>query len=108
MDGAGVAGPVATLSPQVLPATGRHVHPRFAAGPFYFRSRTLSPPAGLPLLALRDLHRAPLPAAVLVGGEDRWTSGDPRLDAALAREAARRGYVPIPVAGTPFRLWVRR
>jgi 4-amino-4-deoxy-L-arabinose transferase-like glycosyltransferase len=108
MDRTGVAGPVATLSPQVLPATGRRVDPRFAAGPFYFRSRTLSPPAGLPLLALRDLHRAPLPAAVLVGGEDRWTSGDPRLDAALAREAARRGYVPIPVAGTPFRLWVRR
>jgi 4-amino-4-deoxy-L-arabinose transferase-like glycosyltransferase len=108
MDRAGVAGRVATLSPQWLPATGRSVDPRFAAGPFYFRSRTLRPPAGLPLLALPDLPSAPLPAAVLIGGEDRWTSGDPRLDRALEQDVARRGYARRLIPGTPFRLWIRR
>lgn len=107
LDKAGVPGPVATLSPQFLPAAGRLPDPRFAAGPFWFRTRTLTPPATLPLLGRRDLARAPLPRAVLTGGEDSWTSGDPQLDLALEREAARRGYRRVEVGGTRLRLWVK-
>lgn len=110
MDAEHVTGAVATLSPQFLPATGRLPDPRFATGPFYFRSRTLYPPGGeaaLRLLSKGALARAPLPRAVLTGGEGRWTSGDDRLDATLAREAARRGYRRVPVTGTHFTLWVR-
>lgn len=107
MDAANVAGPVATLSPQFLPATGRLPDPRFAPGPFWFRNHALSAPAGLPLLARRDLPVAPLPRTILIGGEGRWTSGDDRLDRALEAEAARRGYRRTPVPGTPFRLWTR-
>ena len=95
MDAAGVRGPIATLSPQFLPFTRRLPDPRFATGPFYFRSRGLRPPSGeaaLHLVSQRLLPGTPLPAAVLVGGEGRWTAGDDRLDAALAAEAARRGY----------------
>lgn len=106
MDSAGVASPVATLSPQFLPATGRLPDPRFATGPFWFRSRALAAPPGVPLLARRDLQAAPLPTAILVGGEGRWTSGDERLDLLLEAEAARRGYRRVPVARTRFRLWI--
>ena len=95
MDRAGVAGPVATLSPQFLPFTGRLPDPRFATGPFYFRSHTLMPPGGEAarrLVSRRALPCTPLPAAILTGGEGGWTSGDDRLDAALARVAEQRGY----------------
>ena len=102
-----VVGPIATLSPQFLPRAAAMPDPRFATGPFYFRSRRLAPPPGLPLLARGDLARAPLPPTVLAGGEAGWSSGDARLDAALEAEVARRGYRRVAVAGTSFRLWLR-
>lgn len=102
-----IISPVATLSPQFLPRARAMPDPRFAAGPFLFRSRHLFPPPGLPLITRGDLRRVALPAAVLAGGEDGWTSGDPRLDRALEAEAARRGYRRRQVTGTPWRLWVR-
>ncbi len=108
MDAGDAAGPVATLSPQFLPRAGRMLDPRFAPGPFWFRNRHLTAPAGLPLVAARDLPGVALPPTVLVGGEDGWTSGNGRLDRALESEAARRGYRRVAVAGTPFRLWLRR
>ena len=95
MDHAGVAGPVATLSPQFLPFTGRLPDPRFATGPFYFRSSTLRPPGGEAaqhLISWRSLPGTPLPHAILIGGEGKWTSGDDRLDVAIARVAEQRGY----------------
>lgn len=107
MEAANVTGPVATLSPQFLPRARRAPDPRFAAGPFYFRGHHLSPPPGLPLVARGDLARVALPPTILAGGEDAWTSGDGRLDAALEGEAARRGYRRIAVTGTRWRLWVR-
>lgn len=107
MDRSGVTGPVATLSPQFLPATGRPLDPRFAPGPFWFRTRTFAAPPGLPLLALRDLRATPLPRTILTGGEAKWTSGDDRLDGLLEREARRRGYTSVAVTSTPFRLYLR-
>ncbi len=102
---------VATLSPQMLPA---HVRPdpRFATGPFYFRSTSL-----LDAPAERRLHlvsRARIdaglagapPDLVLVGGEGKWTSGDDRLDAALEEWAVQTGWTPLTVPAG-FRLYAR-
>ena len=105
------AGPVATLSPQFLPAAGLLPDARFAAGPFYFRSRGLVPPGGeraLHLVSRATLAAAPLPRIVLVGGEGAWTNGDGQLDQWLERSAMKRGYRAVPVPGSRFRLWVRR
>ena len=161
LDRAGVAGPVATLSPQFLAATGRLPDRRFATGPFYFRSHALVAPgeeAGLQLVSgdrlerletfpasastaeagaqsragcCRALRSAPStfatgprplpgkrgrvekgittpPAAVLVGGEAEWTSGNPALDARLENWAIAHRYRAVPVASPRFRLYVRR
>lgn len=116
MDGAGVGKWVATLSPQFLPATGRLADPRFATGPFYFRSHGLIDGKAemIDNLVSRDgVDRAfapPLgraPAAILVGGEGPWTSGDAALDLVLERWAAAHRYRAVPVGGGRFRLYVR-
>ncbi|QNQ08786.1 glycosyltransferase family 39 protein [Sphingomonas alpina] len=111
MDTGAVTGPVATLSPQFLPATGRLPDTRFATGPFYFRSRHL---LGLKIEAVdrfisRDTlaaHFARPPAAILIGGESKWTSGDAVLDQALEDWAKRNGWRSIPVTGGRFRLYI--
>ncbi len=111
LDRAHETGPVATLAPEFLPATYRLPDPRFAAGPFYFRSRALlDAPAEA---QARVVSRARLgsglavrPEAVLVGGEARWTEGDPALDVVLERWAVMHGYRAIPVASARFRLYV--
>ena len=109
MEKAGLYSEVITLSPQFLPATGRPLDPMFAAGPFVFRSRHLvsgSKHAELNVLTLNVFDSMPGAPALLVGGEDRWTGGDPVLDALLERWALRRGMVRRDVPGTPFRLYV--
>lgn len=116
MDDAKVGQWVTTLSPQFLPATGRLPDPRFATGPFYFRSHGLIDDKAeiIDKLVSRDrVDRAfepPLghpPAAILVGGEGPWTSGDAALDAVLERWAAAHRYRAVPVSGDRFRLYVR-
>lgn len=110
MDAAGVprGGPVATLSPQFLPGAGRLPDARFATGPFYFRSRSLLTPAAERRLHLISQARLPaVPAAILVGGEDRRTSGDPALDAAMERWAVSGGLIRRDVPGGRFRLYIR-
>ncbi|VVT13876.1 conserved membrane hypothetical protein [Sphingomonas sp. EC-HK361] len=107
-----VLEPVATLSPQFLPAARRLPDPRFATGPFYFRSTALFSPAeearlGLVSQARLDQGLAIRPAAILTGGEGAWTSGDDALDARLADWATRAGYARVDVAGTRFRLYIR-
>ncbi|MGK6319133.1 DUF2029 domain-containing protein [Sphingomonas sp. DT-204] len=112
LDAAGVQGPIATLAPQFVPATGRPLDPRFATGPFYFRSRGLLAARGEAAAHLvgRDrlahgLASVP-PAAILVGGEGRWTSGDDRLDKVLEDWAIAGGWRRAPVASARFRLYV--
>ena len=112
LTGAHVLEPVATLSPQFLPAARRLPDPRFATGPFYFRSTALFSPAeearlGLVSQARLDQGLAIRPAAILTGGEDAWTSGDDALDARIGEWATRAGYARVDVAGTRFRLYIR-
>lgn len=109
---AGVAGPVATLSPQFLPAAGLAIDSRFAAGPYYFRTRALLDPAlepgyGVVSRARIDFGGRP-PAAILIGGEGPWTSGDAGDDAALEAFAVRNDWHRIDVPDGPFRLYLPR
>ena len=110
LDQAGSTGPVVTLSPQFLPAANRSVDPRFAAGPFYFRSHALlAPPQEPALHALSGDRLAALgtPAAILFGGEGAWTSGDASLERPLERWARAHGYREEAVPSGRFRLYVR-
>ncbi len=112
LERSGVRGPVATLSPQFLGATRAVPDRRFATGPFYFRSHALlldEREAGFRLVSadrLDALDAAP-PAAVLVGGEGGWSSGDAALDARLERWALTRRYRRFPLDSARFRLYVR-
>jgi 4-amino-4-deoxy-L-arabinose transferase-like glycosyltransferase len=113
MDRYHVAGPVATLSPQFVPATERPIDPRFAAGPFFFRSTGLLSTADERRFVLvgrataaAQLEARP-PTAIVTGGEGPWTSGDAALDGALAEIAQAQGWRAVAVPGTPFTLHVR-
>jgi len=105
---AGVRGPVATLAPQFVAMPD----PRFAPGPFHFRSRGLLTPAeevSLNLVSRDTLDaafaRTP-PAAIMVGGEAAWTSGDPALDSILQDWAIRNGWRRAPLASDRLRLYL--
>ncbi|WP_332799831.1 glycosyltransferase family 39 protein [Sphingomonas sp. PB2P12] len=107
MDREHLTGPVATLSPQFLPA--RAIDQRFATGPFYFRSTALlnaSQEYRLHLVSQARMHLVGYPPAILTGGEGVWSSGDDRIDAALATYAIRQGYRAIAVPDTRFTLYV--
>ncbi|HTG39497.1 DUF2029 domain-containing protein [Sphingomonas sp.] len=111
LDTASVRGPVATLSPQFLPATGRRPDPRFATGPFAFRIRAFLPPSAeaprriiTPRTLSAQFDRQP-PAAILTGGEARWTSGSDALESPLDHWAQTRGWRAVPLDSTRFRLW---
>jgi hypothetical protein len=112
MDREHVVGPIATLSPQFVPATGRSIDPRFAAGPFFFRSAGLLSAVDERrfVLVSRATAAAQLsahpPAAILTGGEGPWTSGDAGFDTALAEAARARGWQAVPVPGTRFMLYL--
>ncbi|QCB41448.1 DUF2029 domain-containing protein [Sphingomonas sp. PAMC26645] len=104
-----VAGPVATLSPQFLPGTASD--PRFATGPFYFRSTALldaDQDRQLRLVSHARMHLLGQPPAILTGGEGAWSSGDDRIDTLLATYAIRQGYRAVPVPDTRFTLYVAR
>jgi len=113
MDRQHVAGPVATLSPQFVPATGRPIDPRFAAGPFFFRSTGLLSAADERRFALvsRETAAGQLaaqpPGAIVTGGEGPWTSGDAALDTALGDIARAQGWQATRVSDTPFTLYSR-
>lgn len=104
----GTRGPVATLSPQFV----ADPDPRFATGPFAFRIRRVVAPgneAARRIVTPRTLaaqFAAQPPAAILVGGEGKWTSGDDRLERPLEAWARSNGWRQMPVASRRFRLWV--
>lgn len=105
----GLSG-VATLAPQFLPRFAR-ADPRFATGPFYFRSRGLLAADAERRLVLVSRARlaaafaARPPAAVIVGGEGVWTSGDPSLDGDLERWALTRGWRREPLPASRLRVY---
>ncbi len=103
LDQHGLAGPIATLSPQILPAANRQPDPAFATGPFYFRSTKLLDATQEHALHLISRARMKLDGStILTGGEGPATSGDASLDRALATAALKAGYDPIPIPGTRF------
>ncbi len=110
LDSAGVTGPIATLSPQFVPGTGRPIDPRFATGPFLYRSRALLDAAQARrwqmITSDRGLPITPPPAALLIGGEDRWTSGSAAIDATLRHHPPFDHWREIPVASDRFRLYL--
>lgn len=92
LDRIGIGDGVVTLAPELL--AGRSPDPRFAAGPFYFRSRALlglRDEQAFELVSHRRMTLMGRPPALLTGAE-AWTSGDPRLDAILDRWAWANGY----------------
>lgn len=110
LDSAGVSGPIATLSPQFVPGTGRPIDQRFATGPFLYRSHSLLS-AGQArrwqMITGDDrLPITPAPAALLTGGEDRWTSGNAAIDGALRRHPPFDRWREMPVASDRFRLFL--
>ena len=103
-----ISGPIATLSPQLLPTAGALPAADFATGPFYFRSDHL-----LNAVTERRLHlvshiRPRIESnVVLVGAENGQTGGNAKLDDQLADAARRRGFRSIPVPGTTMTLFAR-
>jgi len=107
LDQHGLAGPIATLSPQMLPAANRLPDPAFATGPFYFRSTNLLDATQEHALHMISRARVNLDGStILTGGEGPATSGDASLDRALSQAALDAGYAAIPVPGTRFTLYV--
>lgn len=111
LDAAGVNGPVASIAPQLLPASGRLPDKRFASGPFYFRSRGLISEADeqrFHLISAPRLDPGELPPVVLLGGEARWSGGEPGLDAQIERAAASRLAREVKVGDGRLRLLLLR
>ena len=106
---AGGNGPVATLSPQLLPAARLDIDPRFAPGPFYFRSLALLNDVHERRFHLVSRHRldaaAPL-HAILVGGEAPWMAGETSDDAPLIAYARARHWRRIDVQGGRLTLYL--
>ncbi|WP_315761380.1 DUF2029 domain-containing protein [Sphingomonas sp. Y38-1Y] len=103
----GENGEIATLSPQFV----ANPDPRFATGPFAWRIRRF-------LLADDEVPRRVVtprtlaaqfgtrpPAAILVGGEGKWTSGDDALERQMEAWAKGQGWRRVPVSER-FRLWL--
>lgn len=108
----GGRGAVATLSPHLMLGSGLALDPRFAAGPFAYRTgwtidslkaRRIHAmtPATLP-----DLDSAP-PAAILTGYEGGTRKLPLHPDEALDAYARQRGYRLMPMPDGIGRLYVR-
>jgi hypothetical protein len=107
LDQHGLSGPIATLSPQILPTANRLPHPAFATGPFYYRSTNLLDARQEHALHLISQARVNLDGStILTGGEGPATSGDASLDRTLSKAALHAGYHAIAVPGTRFTLYV--
>lgn len=111
LDAAGVHGPVASIAPQLLPAADRLPDKRFAAGPFYFRSRGLISEQDedrFHLISADRLGANELPTVVLLGGEAPWSGGEARLDEEIERAAAPRTARRLVVGDGTLRLLLLR
>lgn len=106
-------GTVATLSPEWAAGTGVNLDPRFAAGPFLFRTDgALAWDAeeygrGISFRNASELLSSRPPKLVLVGGDRKpYRPVQPEgLDAPMAAWAISQGYRPVPV-GSGFVAYV--
>ncbi len=108
-DAQGGQGAVATLSPQLLPGAGLAIDPRFAAGPFYFRSLALLDGRQERQFMLVSRNRIDMAApftAILVGGEGPWMSGEASDDAPLIAYAQARRWRRIAIPGGRLTLYL--
>ena len=111
LDSGGVTGPVASLSPQFLAGARQPIDRRFAAGPFYFRSTGLLDDQAertamlVSTGRLDQRFRADPPAAILVGGEARWSSGSDVIDRVVERHALDHHWQRLPLRSDRFRLY---
>ena len=100
------AGPVVTLSPEYVAGDGVNLDPRFAAGPFLYRTRgklaltaeTFGRAVSIETLDQSLTRRRP--AVILVGGErESFPRTYPNgLDQSLVDWSERNGYHPEPLA----------
>lgn len=102
---------VATLSPERIAGRNIELDPRFAAGPFLFRTELILPPnlVGLSVTNFAAGFAASAPDAILVGGETRATPRHPRgLDQPLIAWATANGYTAHVLPSGDYRLFIRR
>lgn len=111
---AGVHGEIATLSPQVTIDSGYPLDPRFAAGPFAYRSGNLLSDAkqievGIvsPRTLDRFLAERP-PAAIVTGYESRAQFDEIDLDEGLRAFAVKNGYRLEASPIGPAQLYLRQ
>ena len=103
---------IATLSAHMILGSGLHLDPRFATGPFAYRSGwTISPTFARQLHAmipatLSDMDRDP-PEAILTGYEMGKRKLPLKPDAGLIGYARSRGYRMFPMPDGVGRLYIR-
>jgi hypothetical protein len=103
---------IATLSPHLISSSGLELDPRFATGPFAYRSGwTMGTQLARRLhvmipATLKDMDRDP-PAAILTGYEDGTRNLPKRPDDGLIAYARSRGYRVLAMPDGVGRLYVR-
>jgi len=107
-------GDIATLSPHRTLDSGYPLDPRFATGPFVYRSgnllslgRVMSLRTATPATIEAELAERP-PAAILVGYESRIKSFRLSPDDSLRNYAIRKGYEAVPLPDGHGTLYLRR
>ncbi len=111
IDAARPTGPIATLRPELFTDTDRALDPRFAAGPFLYRSERLTDLHDARAWKLLDedddawLRQSP-PGAFVFDAPSSLASGDVALERRLEQAAAAAGFVRVADRGQ-LSLWLR-
>lgn len=105
-----VDGPIVTLRPDLFSQTDERLDPRFAAGPFLFRSTGLVSPSQARRWQVLDgddqsLLVANPPAAFVFADQEILKSGDDLLSAKLMTMARSAGFGPVARRGR-LTLWL--
>ena len=112
---AGVTGPIVSLTPERVADSGISLDPRFAAGPFLFRTRNLLTPAQRAAFhvlngdsVVEGLTRHP-PAAIVTGQESAPSPASPHgLESPLIAWAKAQGYSATTLPSGAVTLYLRR
>ena len=104
-----ISGPVATLAGQFVPDAKADIDPRFAAGPFLYRTRGfISPGEAREWHAVTRDRPEPLaeqPPAAIVTGD--YPDVQPAQEVELAEQARAFGYRPVATANGLV-IWAKR